>query len=204
MATYAADLFIEQTDGRESFQEMLKNHMKQALEADKEGAISLGARLKEFYQPVVYEKSAMVLHMLRQVCGDEPFFEIIKQFYQESYNRAVGTDDFRKVVEEVTQHDMAWFFDQWIYDIGYPRYRVTYSSVKEADGQYLVRGALSQTQEGRIYRMPVPIRLELKNGKLIDKVIWSDSRSHLFELIVPDDVKRIEAAPDYAVYCERE
>ncbi|MEE2709501.1 MAG: M1 family aminopeptidase [Gemmatimonadota bacterium] len=204
MATYAADLFIEQTDGREAFQEMLKNHMEQALNADKEGAISLGARLKGFYQPIVYEKSAMVLHMLRQVCGDEQFFTIVKRFYHDAYNRAVGTDDFRKVVEEVTRENMAWFFDQWIYDVGYPKYRLSYSSMKEPDGRFLVQGTLTQIQDGSIFSMPVPIRLELNNGEQIDKVIWNDSRTRTFEVIVTDDVRSIETAPDYAVYCETE
>ncbi len=204
MATYAADLFVAHTDGREAFHVMLKNHMEQALYADKHGAISLGARLKEFYQPIVYEKSAMVLHMLRQVCGDEQFFTIIKRFYQDASNRAVGTDDFRKVVEEVTRQNMAWFFDQWIYDVGHPKYRVSYSSVKEPDGRFLVQGTLSQTQKGSVFSMPVPIRLKLNNGEQIDKVIWNDSRTRTFEMIVTDDVRSIEAAPDYAVYCETE
>lgn len=204
MATYAADLFIEKMVGKKQFLDMLKNHTEQARQADREGAIVLGYRLKEHYRPVVYEKSAMVLHMLRQVCGDEKFFTILSTFYNDSSRRLVTTGDFKKATEQIMKQDMTWFFDQWIYGTGFPRYRVDYTSLKQKDNRYRIQCTLSQEQEGRVFKMPVPIRVELKNGEMIETVIWSTSRYHSFEVIASDEVKRVKAAPDYSVYCETE
>ena len=202
MATYAADLFIENMIGKKAFVDMLKTHVRQAKSADKEGAISLGARLNQHYQPVVYDKGAMVLHMLRQVCGDKQFYTILSTFYKSSFRRLITTEDFRHATEDVMGRDMSWFFDQWIQDTGYPVYRTTFTSRKRADLTYDIQCTVSQEQEGRIFSMPVPVRIELKNGDSIEQIIWNYQRYQTFEITVPDEVKRIETAPDFAVYCE--
>lgn len=202
MATYAADLFIERMIGKKEFVGMLKAHVHQAKSADKEGSIHLGARLNQHYQPVVYDKGAMVLHMLRQVCGDEQFYKILSSFYKSSFRRLVTTDDFRLATEAVMGRDMSWFFDQWIQDTGYPVYRTTFTSRKRADLSYDIQCTVSQEQEGRIFAMPVPVRIELKNGTHIEQIIWNNQRYQTFEVTVPDEVKRIETAPNFAVYCE--
>ncbi|MBI4553453.1 MAG: hypothetical protein HY710_14405 [Candidatus Latescibacteria bacterium] len=204
LATYAADLFIEQTAGQKQFHNALKDHVAQATQVDREGAISLGTRLKTSYQGVVYDKGAMVFHMLRQVCGDERFFSILTAFYQSAFRGPVTTADFKKVVERVMDQDMAWFFDQWITDIGFPVYRVEYTSAQDGDGQYYVRGMLVQQQSGRVFTMPVPLRIRMKDGKVMDHTVWNNRRSQWFEVSVPEDVKRIDPAPDSSVYCQVE
>lgn len=202
MATYAADLFIEKMIGKKEFVDMLRAHVRQAKSADREGSINLGARLNQHYQPLVYDKGAMVLHMLRQVCGDEQFFKILSSFYKSSFRRLITTDDFRHTTENVMGRDMSWFFDQWIKDTGYPVYRTTFTSRKRADLSYDLQCTVSQEQEGRVFAMPVPVRIELKNGTHIEQIIWNNQRYQTFEITVPDEVKRIETAPDFAVYCE--
>lgn len=204
LATYAADLFIEKTAGVEAFHDLLKEHIDQARQADHEGAITLGHRLKQAYQPVVYDKSAMVLHMLRQVCGDEKFYTILNTFYQQASHTLVTTSDFVRITEQVMNRKMDWFFDQWIRGTGYPTYRIYYTSMRHDDHTYRIQCTLTQSQKGRLFTMPVPIRIELKNGERIDKVVWNEGRYQTFEMVVPDAVKRIIPAPDYAVYCETE
>jgi hypothetical protein len=202
MATYAADLFIENMVGKEQFYEMLKTHARQARKADKAGAIILGRRLKEFYQPVVYDKGAMVLHMLRQIAGDENFYKILSVFYQNSHRRMVTTADFRRVAEDVMAQDMDWFFDQWLRDTGYPVYRSTYTSVKRTDNQFSIQCTISQEQDGRIFKAMIPIHIELKDGTIVEKVIWNTTKYHTFEVIVSGEIKEIVVAPGSSVYCE--
>lgn len=204
MATYAADLFIENAIGKEQFHEMLNTHARQARKADNAGAISLGRRLQEFYQPVVYDKGAMVLHMLRQVAGDEKFYKILSDFYQDSHRRLVTTADFKRVTEKVMEQDMEWFFDQWIRDTGYPVYRSTFTSLKREDDQFSIQCTITQEQTGRIFKAMVPIHVELEDGSMIEKVIWNTTRYHTFEVVVPGEVKRVVVAPGSSVYCETE
>ena len=202
MATYAADLFIENMIGQDQFHEMLKSHTHAAKQADKEGAIILGRRLQEFFQPVVYDKGAMVLHMLRQVTGDEKFYKILSDFYRDSRQQLVTTADFKRVAEDVMKQDMDWFFDQWLRGTGYPVYRSRYSSLKQPDNQFSIQCTITQEQDGRIFKAMVPIHFELKDGTTIEKVIWNTTRYHTFKVIVPAEVKQIVVAPGFSVYCE--
>ncbi len=213
VATYAADMYIEREAGAEAFREMLKRHTDQALFADRHGAIDLGSRLGEHYQAIVYEKGAMVLHMLRRTIGDGHFMSVLSRFSREKAGKLVTTEDFETEVEVVTGREMDWFFDQWIRDTGYPIYRV-YHTGSEAAGSaaaigagsaaagkvFTVRGQLLQEQDGRVFRVIVPLVFELENGERITREIWNTNRRQTFEYALPDKVKRIMIAPDNSVY----
>ncbi|MXY48200.1 MAG: M1 family metallopeptidase [Gemmatimonadetes bacterium] len=225
MATYAADLYIESETGPEAFREMLKRHTDQALFADRHGAIDLGMRLGEHYQSVVYEKGALVLHMLRRTIGDEHFMNVLSRFCRQYAGKPVTTADFEAAVKTETGREMGWFFDQWIRDTGYPVYRVYFTSseggvgavsggaVSSGPGQggldsggertgvgFTVRGQLLQEQEGRVFHAIVPLVIELENGDRIVREIWNTQRRQTFEYALPDRAKRIDIAPDFSVY----
>lgn len=205
MATYAADLFIEREVGGDGFREMLKRHTDQALFADRHGAVDLGRRLREHYQAIVYEKGAMVLHMLRRTIGDERFMAVLSRFYRDNAGKTVTTEDFEAAVEAVAGREMDWFFDQWIRRTGYPVYRVYYTSSERVGGEgsgkvFTVRGQLLQEQEGDVFQAIVPLVFELENGDRITREIWNTKKRQTFEYTVPDEVKRIVVAPDHSVY----
>lgn len=218
VATYGADMYIEREAGAEAFREMLKRHTDQALFADRHGAIDLGSRLGVHYQPIVYEKGAMVLHMLRRTIGDGHFMSVLSRFSREKAGKLVTTEDFETEVEEVTGREMDWFFDQWIRDTGYPVYRVYHTGSAAAgsvaagsaaaSGEcsaaagkvYTVRGQLLQEQDGRVFRAIVPLVFELENGERITREIWNTKKRQTFEYAMPEKVKRIMIAPDHSVY----
>lgn len=205
MATYAADLFIEREIGGDGFREMLERHTDQALFADRHGAVDLGRRLRENYQAIVYEKGAMVLHMLRRTIGDEHFMAALSRFYRDNVGKVVTTEDFEAAVEAVAGREMDWFFDQWIRRTGYPVYRVYHTTSKRDGGEgagkvFTVRGQLLQEQEREVFQAIVPLVFELENGDRITREIWNTQKRQTFEYAVPDGVKRILIAPDYSVY----
>ncbi len=63
----------------------------------------------------VYSKGSIVLHMLRQRLGDEAFFKGVREYVQRFKFREVETDDFRRVMEEVSGQSLERFFEQWVY-----------------------------------------------------------------------------------------
>lgn len=77
-----------------------------------------------FSSRLTYSKGQYVLHMLRWIMGDEPFFRAVKNYLEDpaySYGFA-GTEDFRKKMEEVHGKSLEEFFRQWVYGEGYPDY----------------------------------------------------------------------------------
>ena len=72
-----------------------------------------------------YPKGACILHQLRYLLGDEPFFRTLSAFLHEYAFQPVDTHDFMKTVKEVTGRNMDWFFDQFIFLPGHPVFEVT-------------------------------------------------------------------------------
>lgn len=63
---------------------------------------------------VVYQKSAYVLHLLRQELGDAIFWKGIKQYSQSFANSSVTTHDFQRVMERASGRSLEDFFTRWV------------------------------------------------------------------------------------------
>lgn len=100
-----------------------------------------------------YYKGAWVLHMLRNYVGDTTFFAILRRYRADYEYRNAVTPNFIDVVDSVTNSDMSWFFDEWIFDQGYPVYTKTFSQSGDT-----VSVTVSQIQTNApIFRMPMEI-----------------------------------------------
>lgn len=70
-----------------------------------------------------YRKGASILHQLRfELDNDALFFTVMQQFQDDFADSVATGDDFRAVLDFVTQESWSWFFDQWYYGEGYPVY----------------------------------------------------------------------------------
>ena len=68
-----------------------------------------------------YYKGSWVLHTLRNVIdNDELWFDILKSFYQENKISNVTSSDFITFVNEKTNQDLTYFFDQYLYKAKIP------------------------------------------------------------------------------------
>jgi aminopeptidase N len=73
----------------------------------------------------IYPKGALVLKMLQDYLGPQRFWASVHRYLA---NHALGvarTDDFRTAIRQATGEDLDWFFDQWLYQAGYPEFTVT-------------------------------------------------------------------------------
>ncbi|HEV2291838.1 MAG TPA: M1 family metallopeptidase, partial [Gemmatimonadales bacterium] len=68
----------------------------------------------------IYPKGALVLEMLKGYLGPERFWASLHRYLtRNAYDNAV-TDDLRQAVLDATGENLDWFFDEWIYQAGYP------------------------------------------------------------------------------------
>jgi aminopeptidase N len=128
-----------------------------------------------------YEKGASVLHMLRHVVSDSVFFEILNSYGdQYSFSNAV-TPDFQAVCESIYAQDLDWYFNEWIYDWGYPRYTYQYWQ-KGVDSVTVVVG--QEQSIGPTFVMPVDIRLGNGAGDTV-VVAWIDESPETLTFVFP-------------------
>ena len=120
-AQYFAAMYAEQERGTETFEDVLRQMRRWAIDTSPQGPVYLGYRLghiksdSRVFRAVIYNKAAMVLHMLRRMVGDEAFFRGIRAFYAEWRFQKAGTDDFRAAMARASGQDLTAFFDAWIF-----------------------------------------------------------------------------------------
>jgi len=128
-----------------------------------------------------YPKGAVVLHMLRFILGDEPFFRTLKHFLHKHEFEAVDTHDFMKAMKEVTGENMDWFFEQYIFAPGHPVFDVSYIWEEEAGKVKLTIRQVQDTSKGvPIYKIPLIIGIHTDEGKVSQKV-WVEKEEDVFE-----------------------
>jgi aminopeptidase N len=91
----------------------------------------------------VYAKGALVLHMLRARLGDEVFFRAVRQYVDRFRFLQADTDDFRRVLEEVSGRSLRGFFEQWAYRPGLPTIEV---DLEWDEAERALRVTVEQTQ----------------------------------------------------------
>jgi hypothetical protein len=157
-AQYFAALNAERERGPDTMADVLRQMQRSAIDASDQGPISLGYRLGHIksdgrvFRAVLYNKSAMVLHMLRRLVGDDAFFDGLRRFYQDWKFRKAGTDDFRIAMEEASGQDLSRFIDAWIAEPSIPRLRFS----REASDK-----AVTLTFEHLDEIVPVPVTVTL-------------------------------------------
>jgi aminopeptidase N len=152
-ATYAYALWQEDVGGTLAYQNAMKGMIR-----DFPGPIFIrdATDTKQLFSATTFRKGAWVLHMLRHVLGDDAFFKSLKTYVSRfSYSNA-DTEDFRSVCEEVSGKKLDWFFSEWIYGEGQPKYKVDWRQSDSGGGPELMIH-LQQQQEGQTFRMPLDV-----------------------------------------------
>ncbi len=120
-----------------------------------------------------YKKGSWILHMLRNVIGEEVFFKAIKTYYNSHLQYGTATtEDFESVCEDVSGVNLDKFFHQWVYEEGFPIYSVSWESTKSKD-QYSLVLHLDQKQTDYIFWVPLDITVTTADGETTLVVIDS-------------------------------
>ena len=112
---------------------------------------------------IVYQKGGWTLHILRGQIGTENFWAGIREYYKRYRDSNASTEDFRKVMEEVSGADLGWFFRQWLYRAGSP---VVEGGWKYNSASKKIEIDLAQTQPGDPYRLPLELGITGKIEKI--------------------------------------
>ncbi len=123
-----------------------------------------------------YLKAAWVLHMLRHVLGDDTFFACLQEYRSAFAGGTVTTEQFRELLEDCAGRDLGWFFNQWVYRPGAPRYRMGWRE-HAVDGRAYLEIYLRQGQSlfWPTYTMPIDLAVTTSGGTRTH-VVWNDAR----------------------------
>ncbi len=133
------------------------------------------------YDYIVYNKGAWVIHMLRRVVGEDKFWDGLQLYFNRFKYASANTEDLQQAFEDVTGDTLGWFFQQWVYEPGYPHYAYGWEHASIA-GTYTVRVIVDQIQtEFPLFTMPVDITFYSADWDSTATVIVDDTtQSFLF------------------------
>jgi aminopeptidase N len=162
-AQYFAALFAQRERGPQQFTAVLRQMRRWAIDDSAQGPVYLGYRLghiksdSRVFRAIVYNKGAMVLHMLRRMMGDEAFFNGLRDFYATWRYKKAGTDDFRLAMEKAGGQPLTRFFERWIYGSAIPTVHVS----SQIEGKQL---RVRFEQKGQIFDIPITVTVNYTDG----------------------------------------
>lgn len=114
----------------------------------------------------LYEKGALVLHLLRHSVGDEAFFRGLRHYCELFRSRTAESGDLRRALEDETGHSLGRLFDEWVHAPGHPELTVR-GRFREAREAYEL--VVEQTQEGsgvpEIYHLELEVHVVDEEGR---------------------------------------
>ena len=167
-ATYFTLLFRDYAYGRDDFLEGLTGARQRIIDfyADNWDYRVVHDNLDDMGQVttgMTYQKGAWFLHMLRGRMGDDRFWQGIRDYYRLYMNGNASTDDFREVMESASEPmvDLTSFFDQWLYQGGYPKLRGRWEWDAGA-GELVIE--LEQLQETYAFELTIPAVIHIASS----------------------------------------
>jgi aminopeptidase N len=204
-ATYLDALYMERRQGAEIFRERARDMGTlyfEALYAYDDVSIFDVPQDNPLYHTLVYEKGALVLHALRFVMGDAAFFAGLKDYAGRFSFQEVEIFDFQEVMEEYHEESLGWFFDQWLFGKGYPRYRLEKADALPAETGDLWTVELSVAQmvaeDAQPFQGPLEARVYGADGQETStRVIFGPDETQAgASVAVPFRPLRVEIDPD--------
>lgn len=170
-AQYFAALYTRHAQGDDVFRRVVRQMREWAMQQSEQGPVYLGYRIGHIkgdtrvFRALVYNKGAMVLHMLHRLLGDDVFFRGVRRFYADRRYRKAGTEDLRLAFEQVSDVPLTRFFERYIHATGLPDLLFTYTleAAPAAASTSAVRLRFEQQTE-ELYDVPVTVTLRYATG----------------------------------------
>ena len=174
-ATYSEALWAEHLGGGPQY----RSYMNSLFSSNFQGTV---------YDPVdlfgstVYDKGGWVVHMLRGVMGDGPFFLGLRDWYVQRRDSTGTTEQLQATMEARHGASLGYFFQQWVYDPNSPRYEYGFTTANAGGGTYRTYVRIRQTQTNAgLFTMPVRLTLVTGAGNDV-RTVWNDALDQSFVL----------------------
>jgi Peptidase family M1 domain len=218
-AEFSGNLYVEYRQNHKEYlnrwkkeKELLKMRDTHGHPIDFLGPIWMGQRIASSetddssYQNLIYSKGGFVLQMLRSQMSDPHnpdldhlFKDTMRDYCKTFDNQPASTEDFKNIVERhMTRgmdldgtRKMDWFFNQYVYGIGFPEYTFHATVESTPDGKSRIKGQFTRKGVPDDWKDVVPIYAHLGNKVARLGTIAVHKNDQQLDAVVPMKVDRI-------------
>lgn len=219
LANYSAWLVLEKKKGARALDDLLQQavaHLRMERDGkplEAAGPLTWGTRLQSAvppdpWRPIIYEKGAWVMHMLRRRMGDDAFMKMLAALASRYAYKPVTTEQFRELAagfspKGAPDPHLDNFFEHWVYGTGIPQLNISTSTRGKAPAIDL---KITVTQSGVAEEFGIDVPIEIRFGgqvKPIVKWIRTGPDPVTLSMRLRSAPSRIELAPGNAVLAVR-
>jgi hypothetical protein len=194
-AEYASGIFVNEYQGAKRFQDTLKVWREKAANADREAPIVAadtlrGPNAQRHRTELLYSKGPYVLHMLRIQLDDEKYMKVMRSVQEKYRHRSISTEQLLAEINRVSGTNYTYFFDQWFWDVGIPKFRYSWRSEEQPDGRFLITVHVSQEDKEHLKQVLMPIHIHFKKQTVLRymPVVEAEQDLRIFSPLQPEDV----------------
>jgi len=196
LTTFMADYDSRERQGADAGQAMRLAWLRDvtALPAtDDRPLSSFTSRTHEASHILGYQKTAMVLFMLRDRIGAEAFQAGLRQFWTDYRFRRASWDDVRSALEHSSGQDLRAFFDRWVRRAGMPAIRLVSAAARQGAEGWIVDLAVGTDLPDGVTSVPVAVETASGSHTFALTLDAAETRA---ALIVPGRPLRVRLDPE--------
>ncbi len=167
-ASFSEALWVEYLGGPEAYRAyMLSQDLLRTTGMEFPGTI---LNPDATFSITVYDKGSWVMHMLRQMLGEDVFWRALADYGAAHAHATALTEDLQAALETRWGASLEWFFEQWLTREGRPVLALSWERARRFAGDSLTIH-IRQVQPGPPYRIPLDVRFI---GSARDSVVRCD------------------------------
>lgn len=177
-ASYSEALFTEQQYGTIAYREYVRENHLYVLRYThvRDGGWRPLTNIPHNYTygSHVYDKGADVAHSLRWIMGDVDFKRAINSLMNSKSMQNINSNEFRDSLQKYTSRNMNAFFENWVFEAGFPHFEIVKSTVENNSGTYKTDIVLEHRAKftWKLYTdVPVEIGYYGANGEYAEKEV---------------------------------
>ncbi|MCX8478860.1 MAG: M1 family metallopeptidase [Chitinophagales bacterium] len=186
-ATYYPKIFTRQLYGRDYYEWNRRNEHRAALSLAENNQLPIvhpGPGTARIYQ-----KGSAVIDMLNYVYGEESWKRVIHYYLTHHPYSNVETNDLYQAFQDTLGVVPDWFFNEWLYNGGEPKYEVSHKQMVQMDGHYTTQFTVEQKQELKegvgLFKMPIDVEVFYSDRSYDSVRVWVDEAREVFDIPNP-------------------
>jgi aminopeptidase N len=151
----------------------------------------------------LYEKGALVLHMLRRELGDETFWKGVGVYLGRHAKGIVETRDLMRALEEVSGRSLERFFEQWVFRAGHPELELAIEhegdalTVRVKQAQVQPHGKDAAHEGGHVFALDLELDIAFEGEEGVRREVRRiDQANQVLTIRVPKRPRFVVVDPD--------